>query len=85
MVGRHAWQDAILQRAIRMGDQTLRVVDAADLVLLKLYAGGSQDRWDIEQLLALDTSGGLARLVDERAAPLPLRMRELWAALRPRS
>lgn len=83
VVGRHAWQHATLQRAISVGDQGLRVVDAADLVLLKLYAGGSQDRWDIEQLLALDAGASLARIVDERAAALPLSVRELWAALRP--
>lgn len=84
VVGRHAWQEAILERAIHVGDQPLRVVDAADLILLKLYAGGSQDRWDIEQLLALDTGGRIARTVDERAGALPPRMREIWSALRPR-
>jgi hypothetical protein len=82
VVGRHAWQEPILQRAITIGGQALRVVDAADLVLLKLYAGGSQDRWDIEQLLALEAGAAIARTVDERVAALPLRSREIWASLR---
>ena len=81
VVGRSIWQEAVLRRATRLGAGPLRVVDAADLILLKLYAGGSQDRWDIEQLLALD-DGATTANVDERIAPLPDRSREMWAALR---
>ena len=60
------------------------VVDAPDLILLKLYAGGSQDRADVEQLLALDAGGATARAVDKRISALPLRSREIWSALRQR-
>jgi hypothetical protein len=82
VVGRHAWQQDVLRRAGAIGDQPLRVVEAADLILLKLYAGGSQDRWDIEQLLALDTTGHAARVVDERISALPERSREVWRSVR---
>lgn len=63
VVGRHRWQDEALRRAIAIGGQSFRVVDQADLILLKLYAGGSQDRWDIEQLLALDLTGAATQAV----------------------
>jgi hypothetical protein len=82
VAGRSAWQEAVLRRATRLGAVPLPVVDAADLILLKLYAGGSQDRWDIEQLLALDRGGSTAATVDERIAPLPERGRRMWMGLR---
>jgi hypothetical protein len=85
VVGRHQWQREILTRASPLGSQPIPVVEPADLVLLKLYAGGSQDRWDIEQLLALDRGAEIADLVDQRAAALPLRSREIWSTLRPQS
>jgi hypothetical protein len=83
VVGRLAWQDDVLRRATRMGGQSLPVVEAADLILLKLYAAGSQDRWDIEQLLALDTTGSTTRVVDGRIGALPPESRAMWSALRP--
>ena len=82
VVGRQPCQAAILARILHVGAQQLPVVRAADLVLLKLYAGGSQDRWDIEQLLALHPSG-LANVVDEHVTALPARSRALWETLRP--
>jgi hypothetical protein len=82
VVGRHEWQRTALDRAVRVGDGQLRVVRAADLILLKLYAGGTQDRWDIEQLLALEPAGALVDDVESRAAVLPPDSRELWARLR---
>ena len=80
VVGRPRWQEAVLARAEPRGPEQLLVVQAADLVMLKLYAGGSQDRWDIEQLLALHPD--LARVVDERVGELPARSREIWALWR---
>jgi len=82
VVGRSAWQEAVLGRATRLGAGPLFVVDVADLILLKLYAGGSQDRWDIEQLLALDLGAAAALAVEQRIAPLPERSRQMWTALR---
>lgn len=82
VVGRHHWQHEILLRAHRLGNQPMYVVDKADLILLKLYAGGTQDRWDIEQLLAVDSSEEASAMVDDRIAALPAHSRELWASLR---
>jgi hypothetical protein len=82
VVGRHHWQHEILSRAHRLGDEPMYVVGKADLILLKLYAGGTQDRWDIEQLLALDSSEATTAMVDERISALPAHGRELWASLR---
>jgi hypothetical protein len=82
VVGRSAWQEAVLGRATRIGAGPLCVVEVADLILLKLYAGGSQDRWDIEQLLALDQGATAAVTVEQRIAPLPERSRQMWIALR---
>ncbi len=53
IVGRSPWQDAIIGRARPvplMGSQ-IRVASPGDIALLKLYAGGPQDAWDIDQLL----------------------------------
>jgi predicted nucleotidyltransferase len=85
VVGRPRWQQDIVARATRVGDLPLLVVQPADLILLKLYAGGSQDKWDIEQLLAIDLSDDIRVAVDERVALLPPRSRDLWASLRRQS
>ena len=83
VVGRGAWQAEVIQRAtpLRVGNSELPVVDAADLILLKLYAGGPQDCWDIEQLLALRPVT-LAETVETRLPALPTRSRSLWHRIR---
>ena len=85
IVGRHRWQDDIIQRAIAVGGYHIPVVQRADLILLKLYAGGSQDRWDIEQLLAVDSGSGTVATVNARIESLPARCRDLWSTLSERS
>jgi hypothetical protein len=84
VVGRHGWQHDLLQRAAPI-QGGLRVVEPADLILLKLFAGGSQDRWDIEQLLALDRRGVIGPTVDARVGVLPTSGRTMWSDLRGRS
>jgi len=83
VVGRFNWQAAMLSRAERIkgADRDIPVVRAADLVLLKLYAGGSQDRWDIEQLIAIDTDRRIGSEVDSRVGELPARCAAMWNAL----
>ncbi|HVH29124.1 MAG TPA: hypothetical protein VM818_20360 [Vicinamibacterales bacterium] len=83
VVGRHLWQKEMLTRAepVTTG-AALFVVRAADLVLLKLYAGGSQDCWDIEQLLALPTAPSVDEEVEVRLGALPERASALWRRLR---
>jgi hypothetical protein len=78
VVGKYKWQAAVVQRAERaaLGDETWPVVRAADLILLKLFAGGPQDAWDIEQLLRTDPT--LRSVVEEHLAELPEDARQLW-------
>jgi hypothetical protein len=82
VVGRAAWQEAVIQRAqpARVGDATLRIVTAADLILLKLYAGGPQDAWDIDQLL--DRVPSAAGEVHTLVTALPTDCAALWERIR---
>src|SRR5438093_341526 len=57
------------------------VATAADLVLLKLYAGGPQDAWDVEQLLAGPGRAALVAEVDAALGTLPEDTRRLWARI----
>ena len=82
VVGRDKWQQEIVARAMVIGDQPIPVVQKSDLILLKLYAGGSQDRWDIEQLLATGPSGATLAAVDAHVDALPARSRDIWSTLR---
>lgn len=76
VVGKFVWQARILERAEPIGGMLL--VRAADLVLLKLYAGGLQDAWDVQQLLAQPFREDLVREVESRLSDLPARCRDLW-------
>ncbi len=58
------------------------LVGLADLILMKLYAGGLQDRWDIQQLIADTGDGALLADVDGRVRELPERSQALWRTLR---
>ncbi len=82
VVGRFEWQKRVLDRAERLpvGRGNVPVVGAADLVLLKLFAGGSQDAWDIEQLLHV--SPAAVADVEMRLAELPPEAATMWARLR---
>ncbi|MBI1818242.1 MAG: hypothetical protein HYR72_24945 [Deltaproteobacteria bacterium] len=79
IVVKHTWQAQILQRrvSVMVEGRSLPVVDTADLVLLKLYAGGPQDLLDIRLLLA---AGGetLGREIEERLADLPPSLRAIF-------
>lgn len=83
IVGRGGWQRGVIARAIavHVGSRELPVAAAADLVLLKLFAGGPQDAWDIEQLLGAALPDVVAE-VDARVEELPPDARALWARLR---
>jgi hypothetical protein len=82
IIGKSAWQTEIISRAQRTRVADIPVVGQADLVLLKLYAGGLQDRWDIGQLLSLAGADAVRRAVDLRVAELPVASRDLWGELR---
>ncbi len=78
IVGRSPWQAAVLARAQRASVLGVRLPVAipVDVVLLKLYAGGPQDAWDIDQLL--DAVPGLAVAVETALDVLPHACGALW-------
>lgn len=84
VVGRHPWQAAVLGRAERVEIEGVAVPVArpADLILLKLYAGGPQDAWDVQQLLAAGDQTALGREVEDRLAALPPASARLWQRIR---
>jgi hypothetical protein len=84
VIGRSRWQADVIARAqpVSIGDVEIPVATAADLVLLKLYAGGPQDRWDVEQLLAMAESDAIIANVHQTIRALPSRARRLWREIR---
>lgn len=81
VVGRHAWQRDVLRRAVPspVGDRPVPVAIPSDLVLLKLFAGGPQDAWDVQQLVgAAADRGELTAEVERGLGNLSAEARELW-------
>lgn len=81
VVGKYTWQREILGRAkVAPGapDTAIPLVRAADLILLKLYAGSSQDAWDIEQLLAGEDREALTSEVNRELPQLTAESAALW-------
>jgi hypothetical protein len=85
VVGRYQWQERAIARATLVTldeDVAVPVVQARDLILLKLYAGGPQDAWDIQRLLAASMSNtALREDVEADVGVLPRRCIELWNQL----
>ncbi len=77
ILGKLAWQTRAVARAEAMPGGP-PVILAEDLVLLKLYAGGTQDIWDIRELLRLPDAQGLIARVSEALLDQPQAMRDLW-------
>ena len=84
VIGKHAWQGQIAASSTEsvIDGVTVPVARPADLVLLKLYAGGPQDAWDIAQLLDLPDGHALIEEVERRLPDLPPECRPLWARIR---
>jgi hypothetical protein len=82
IVGKHAWEAQMLARRVTVTVelQPLPTVDRADLVLLKLFAGGPQDLLDVRLLLAADT-GNLRNEVEQRVLDVPVETRRLWKSV----
>jgi len=80
VVGKRPWQrDAIARaRPIRLGSVDVPLVGAADLVLLKLYAGGPQDAADVRLILATADRESIRAEVEARLPALPRDGVELW-------
>lgn len=81
VLGKHAWHARAIARAERIPGHP-PIVAARDLVLLKLYAGGAQDLWDVRELLQLPGAEQLASEVSADLEELSAAMRERWAAAR---
>jgi len=58
------------------------VARRADLILLTLYAGGPQDAWDIEQLLAGAETDAVIADVERELPRLPPHASHLWLRIR---
>ncbi|MDA1091938.1 MAG: hypothetical protein O3A25_01510 [Acidobacteria bacterium] len=84
VVGRGAWNADVVAHAeiARHHQRDVPTVRVDDLILLKLYAGGSQDRWDIEQLLARSDQAVLVEVVERSLSRLPPHAQRLWQVIR---
>jgi hypothetical protein len=80
VIGRSRWQATILERATSamIDDVVVPVARAADLILLKLFAGGPQDAWDVTLLLAGPDRLALIAEVEAALPVLPDDARQLW-------
>lgn len=80
VVGKHRWQTRAIERArvLPTSGLALPVVLGEDLLLLKLYAGGPQDAWDVKQALAGPRRAELIAAVDRDLGELPARARRFW-------
>lgn len=80
VVGRHAWQTRAVARAreLPVAGFMLPVVRGEDLILLKLFAGGPQDAWDVQQALAGPQRVELVAAVERDLGDLPADARRLW-------
>jgi hypothetical protein len=81
IVGKHTWQRPILARAEGGEGGRPPVVRIVDLILLKLFAGGPQDAWDIQQILARSDRAQLVTSVEQELDKLPKRSAALWAKI----
>jgi hypothetical protein len=86
VVGRDDWQREMLARASKkmLGAGGIPVVGVGDLVLLKLFAGGLQDAWDIQLLLAGPNAAAIRREIPLRIEALPARCHQLWTDIEAR-
>lgn len=85
VVGRYAWQREIIEAAetLSIGELAVKVVRPAGLVLLKLYAGGPKDAWDVHSLLETHEQADAIRVeVDQMLVRLPAECRRLWERVR---
>lgn len=83
VIGRSAWHEQALsrRRILHVAGEDLPVVDPADLVLLKLEAGGLQDLLDVRLLLAGPEGNAIRADVEKRLPTLPASLRAAWTAL----
>ncbi len=88
VVGRHPWQAAVARRAVAtpVGGASVPVAAPADLIRLKLYAGGPQDAWDVQQLIAaVPDPIALVAEVERGLSDLPADAADLWRRIAART
>lgn len=81
VVGRGAWQRAIVESAVprSIGDVDVPVASAAGVALLKLHAGGPKDAWDVQSLLdAANDPQALRAEIEAGLSRLGSDSRRLW-------
>jgi hypothetical protein len=83
VVGRWKWEKGVIERAelIPSDERSLPVVTTADLILLKLSAGGTQDAWDIGLLLAANGESVVSD-VEKHLGDLRPDAHALWQRIR---
>jgi hypothetical protein len=83
VIGKEKWLDAVLERRkpATLNGESIPVVEAADLVLLKLDASGMQDMLDIRLFLEGPSGEALKRTIESRLPELPARLRRAWSRL----
>ena len=79
-LGKHDWHTRAVTRAEQLPGGP-PVVLARDLVLLKLYAGGPQDIWDVRELLKQPDAETLFAGVSTDLVSLPAAMQDLWRTI----
>lgn len=84
VVGKWKFERAIIERANsrQFGDGMILVPRAADVVLLKVAAGGPQDLWDVHELMNHVDRQAVVEEVDASIDQLPADVRSLWARVR---
>ena len=73
VIAKYRWQSEVIKRAepVDVGDATVPVPRASDLILLKLFAGGHPDLSDVRSLLDTPERNNTAAAVREHLAELP--------------
>jgi predicted nucleotidyltransferase len=79
VVGKHRWQQFVIERAevLEIDGEQIAVPLTGDLIVLKLAAGGYQDRADAHALLSTGREG-IIRQVESHLDELPAELREAW-------
>jgi predicted nucleotidyltransferase len=83
VVGKWKWETGVIERAesAQMWGRSVPVVRAADLILMKLSAGGGKDIWDVSQLLKL-VDESVIEEVKQRLPGLQSDAQTLWERIR---
>jgi hypothetical protein len=83
VVAKYRWEQAVIDRAevMQIGRITLRVPRTADLILLKLSAGGELDLMDVRRLLDVGSRQELSAEVTVAVEALPPEISERWQKL----